>query len=46
MVLETRGFNQKNEAEEFINSRGIKKEDIVTFFQELDGTYSLMYYAE
>lgn len=44
--LETRGFNSKREVEDYINSKGIEKDSILSFFQELDGTYTLMYYAE
>lgn len=46
MRLEQRGFNTKREAQDFINAEGIQKDNILTFFQELDSTYTLMYYAE
>lgn len=46
MRLYTEAFNDKRAATKFINEWGIQKENIVTFFQETDGTYTLMYYAE
>lgn len=46
MHIETKGFNTKNEARDFINSQGIQKDNIVAFFQELDETYTVVFYAE
>lgn len=46
MRLETQSFNKKREAVDFVNAHGIKKEDIVAFFQETNGTFTIMYYAE
>ena len=46
MRMYTHSFNKKVEAENFVNSQGITKEQIVQVFQEADKTYTLVYYAE
>lgn len=46
MRLEIHTFNNKREVNIFINEKGLRKEDILSFFQEKDGTYTLMYYVE
>lgn len=46
MRLYTEAFNNKRDAENFINENGIEKDNVLAFFQEKDGTYTLMYYAE
>ena len=46
MRLETRSFNKKNEAVAYINAAGIQKENLISFFQEKDSTYTILYYAE
>lgn len=46
MKMFTRAFNDKRQATNFINESGISKDNIVAFFQENDGTYTLMYYGE
>ena len=46
MQLLTRSFNQKRDIDEFAKSIDLKKEDIVTTYQDLDGTYVLVYYGE
>lgn len=46
MKLYQKSFNYKAEAVAFINESGIAKEDILSFFQEKDSSYTVMYYAE
>lgn len=46
MKMCTKAFNKMNEAEKFINAKGIEKDDIITIFQDKDGLYVLMYYEE
>lgn len=45
MRLYSRTFNKKVELLSFVNEAGIAKEDIVTVFQDKDGTYTIMYYG-
>lgn len=46
MKLETHSFNGKLEAVKYMNSHGISKDSVLSFFQEKDGTYTVMYYVE
>ena len=46
MVMITKSFNKKLEVDAYVNQNGIKREDIVTTYQDLDGTYVLVYYGE
>lgn len=46
MKMYSRGFNRINEVENFVNREGIQKENIIEVFQNQDGTYLLLYYAE
>ena len=46
MKMYTKACNDKREITTFINKKGIRKEDIITVFQDKDGLYVLMYYAE
>lgn len=46
MKMYTKACNDKREITTFINEKGIKKDDIITVFQDHDGLYVLMYYAE
>lgn len=46
MRLEIVSFNKQKEVTDFINSRGITKDKLISFFQERNGLYTLMYYAE
>lgn len=40
----TRGFNNMNELNEFVNEKSIRKEDIVNIFQDSKDTFILIYY--
>lgn len=46
MKMYVQSFNKKVEAEQFVNSHNIKKENIVNFFEESTGLFTLAYYAE
>lgn len=46
MRLETMSFNKKMDATTYITQHGIEKDQILTFYQEQDGTYTLMYYVD
>lgn len=46
MKLLVKAFNDKRDVRDFINSSGLTKDDILSFFQESDKTYTLMYYAK
>ena len=46
MQMYTRAFNDKREVTDYINEKGIQKDAIVTVFQDSDGLFVLMYYAE
>lgn len=46
MRMYTKAFNSKREATDFINAGGLTKDDIVAFFQEKDGLFTVVYYAE
>ena len=46
MRVYTRIFNKMREVEEFLNSAGIQKENIVNIFQSQDGSFVLVYYGE
>lgn len=46
MHLTTMAFNSMREATDFINEKGIRKEDIVTLFQAKEGLYFLSFYEE
>lgn len=46
MRLYTKSFNQKNDLEDYVNSRHIQKEDIVSVFQDNSGQFVLYYYGE
>ncbi len=44
MQMVTKSFNTKREVDDFVNSNHIPRENIVTTYQDLDGTYVLVYY--
>jgi hypothetical protein len=46
MKLYTKSFNNKRDLVTFINDSGISKDDILSVFNEDDGLYTLMWYAE
>lgn len=46
MKMYTQSFNKARDVDEFVNKHGIKKENIVTLFQNNDKTYLLVYYDE
>lgn len=46
MKMYTRSFNKMREMEEFINSNGIAKENIINVFQLSDQTFTVVYYAD
>lgn len=46
MRLEQRSFNRKEDLKVYVKEHGIKRDDILTYYEEHDGTYTLMYYAE
>lgn len=46
MQMITKSFNTKREVDDYVNEHGILKENIVTTYQDLDGTYVLVYYGE
>lgn len=46
MKMYTMSFNKMREVEEFINSNGISKENIINVFQLADKTFTVVYYAD
>lgn len=46
MKLHIKSFNSKREAETFINESHIEKEQVIGFFPESTGLYTVAYYAE
>lgn len=46
MKLYIKSFNSKRDAEAFINESRIKKDQVVNFFPESSGLFTLVYYAE
>ena len=46
MIMVTKSFNKKREIDDFVNSKKLPKDRIVTIFQEVDKTYTLVYYDE
>ena len=46
MRMHSLSADDKGKLEEKINKRGISKEQIITVFQEKDGSYTVIYYAE
>ena len=46
MIMLTHAANDMREINNFVNSKGIRQEDIVNIFQSKDGTYMLVYFAE
>jgi len=46
MRLYTKSFNKKVELEEYVNNKGIQRENIVSVFQDNSGQFVLYYYDE
>ena len=46
MKMYSQGFNTMLELNNFVNSKGIKKEDIVNIVQSKDGTFFISWYEE
>lgn len=46
MRMYTQVFNQMSDLNKFVNSRGIKQEQIVEIFQDSAKQFTLVYYAE
>lgn len=46
MKMITKSFNKKSDIDDFVNAKGIKKDDLVTIYQDIDETYVLVYYGE
>ncbi len=40
----TRAFNKMKELNDFVNEKGILRDDIVNIFQSNDGLFMIMYY--
>jgi len=46
MRMYTQVFDQMSDLNKFVNSRGIKQEQIVEIFQDKENQFTLVYYAE
>ena len=46
MKMHTYSVNKAVELDDYVNEHGIKKEDIVSTYQQKDGTFTIVYYAE
>ena len=44
MRMYTVGFNQMSEVNDYVNEKGITKEQIVSILQSASGTWLLVYY--
>lgn len=45
MKMYTEAFNSLRDLNNFVNSHGIEKQNVVSIFQAEDSTYILIYYA-
>ena len=46
MKMFTRAANDMREINDFVNAKGISKDQIVEIIQSKDGSYMLVYFAE